>query len=51
MGLDLGEEPPRIKICGVATPPPRGGFLIQSTPDNWDLQGKSKKGSSYREFE
>ena len=52
MGLDLGEEPPWIKICGVATPPPPPGvFLIQSTPDNWDLQGKSKKGSSYREFE
>ena len=24
---------------------------IQSTPDNWNLQGKSKKGLSYREFE
>ena len=24
---------------------------IQSTPDNSNLQGKSKKGSSYREFE
>ena len=24
---------------------------LQSTPDNWDIQGKSKKGSSYREFE
>ena len=26
-------------------------ILIQSTPDNSNLQGKSKKGSSYREFE
>ena len=24
---------------------------VQSTPDNSNLQGKSKKGSSYREFE
>ena len=23
---------------------------VQSTPDNLNLQGKSKKGSSYREF-
>ena len=26
-------------------------LVIQSTPDNSNLQGKSKKGSSYREFE
>ena len=24
---------------------------VQSTPDNSNLQGKSKKGASYREFE
>ena len=24
---------------------------VQSTPDNLNLQGKSKNGSSYREFE
>ena len=52
MGLDLRAEPPQIKICGVGnTPPPSGVFLIQSTPDNSNLQGKSKKGSSYRELE
>ena len=28
-----------------------GIFFVQSTPDNSYLQGKSKKGSSYREFE
>ena len=28
-----------------------GIYGIQSTPDNSSLQGKSKKGSSYREFE
>ena len=27
------------------------GKSIRSTPDNSNLQGKSKKGSSYREFE
>ena len=26
-------------------------FRLQSTPDNSNLKGKSKKGSSYREFE
>ena len=26
-------------------------MLVQSTPDNSNLQGKSKKSSSYREFE
>ena len=26
-------------------------FQLQSTPDNSNLQGKSEKGSSYREFE
>ena len=26
-------------------------YGVQSTPDNSNLQGKSKKGSSYREFE
>ena len=25
--------------------------VVQSTPDNSNLQGKSKKGSSYPEFE
>ena len=25
--------------------------VVQSTPDNSNLQGKSKKGSSYRQFE
>ena len=25
--------------------------VVQSTPDNSNPQGKSKKGSSYREFE
>ena len=25
--------------------------VVQSTPNNSNLQGKSKKGSSYREFE
>ena len=27
------------------------GLFIQWTPDNSNLRGKSKKGSSYREFE
>ena len=27
------------------------GCTIQSTPDNSNLQGKSKKGLSYQEFE
>ena len=27
------------------------GHVVQSTPDNSNLQGKSKKRSSYREFE
>ena len=30
---------------------PHGELKIQSTPDNSNLQGKSKKGSSYQEFE
>ena len=35
----------------VPRPPPGSATDIQSTPDNSNLQGKSKKGSSYREFE
>ena len=31
--------------------PPGSATDIQSTPDNSNLQGKSKKGSSYRKFE
>ena len=34
----------------IAIEPPLS-IAIQSTPDNSNLQGKSKKGLSYREFE
>ena len=30
---------------------PQKMISVQSTPDNSNLQGKSKKGSRYREFE
>ena len=39
------------ELFGVACDYRKTRGLIQSTPDNSNLQGKSKKGSSYREFE
>ena len=39
------------KVCPLMLPFVLAVSFIQSTLDNSNLQGKSKKGSSYREFE
>ena len=39
------------KVCPFMLPFVLAVSFIQSTLDNSNLQGKSKKGSSYREFE
>ena len=51
VNLETKQTGTKQTVCNNEVSVLAGVTVIQSTPDNSNLQGKSKKGSSYRQFE